>query len=139
MHERKPWTLLRVTDGAFHFWDATDDFSATNMDLLFETDRLYLHKATGFFGAVPMSITGAFHSMCCTDRILDKAARASPLESGLRNHALVIGLNHAGMMSCDSLDEVQEPVFVEFCQNLVLVYRNLLKCGLPPPVSRSAK
>lgn len=66
----KPCTYLivnlalgRVTDGAFHFWDATDDFSATNMDLLFETDRLYLHKATGFFGAVPMSITGADHSM----------------------------------------------------------------------------
>ena len=51
--------LDRVTDGAFHFWDATDDFSKTNMDLLFEGDRLYLHKATGYFGAVPMSITGA--------------------------------------------------------------------------------
>ena len=48
----------RVTNGAFHFWDATDDFSKTNMDLLFEGDRLYLHKATGYFGAVPMSITG---------------------------------------------------------------------------------
>ena len=29
------------------------------MDLLFEHDRLYLHNASGFFGAVPMTITGA--------------------------------------------------------------------------------
>lgn len=56
----------RVTDGAFHFWDATDDFSKTNMDLLFEGDRLYLHKATGYFGAVPMAITGApTHDWSC--------------------------------------------------------------------------
>ena len=48
----------RVKDGAFHFWDAVDDFSRTNMDLIFEHDRLYLHDASGHFGAVPMSITG---------------------------------------------------------------------------------
>ena len=44
---------------AFHFWDATDDFSATDMDLLFEGHRLYLLDARGRFGAVPMSMTGA--------------------------------------------------------------------------------
>ena len=53
----------RVKDGAFHFWDAVDDFSRTNMDLIFEHDRLYLHDASGHFGAVPMSITG---TLCCS-------------------------------------------------------------------------
>jgi hypothetical protein len=43
---------------AFHIWDATDDFSGTDMDLLFEGHRLYLHDASGNFGAVPMKITG---------------------------------------------------------------------------------
>lgn len=47
-------------DMAFHFWDATDDFSGTKMDLLFEGHRLYLHDASGKFGAVPMTITGTF-------------------------------------------------------------------------------
>ena len=51
--------MRRVKDGTFHFWDAVDDFSRTNMDLIFEHDRLYLHDASGHFGAVPMSITGA--------------------------------------------------------------------------------
>ncbi len=55
--------MRRVKDGAFHFWDAVDDFSRTNMDLIFEHDRLYLHDASGHFGAVPMSITGVLHSL----------------------------------------------------------------------------
>ena len=87
--------LGRVTDGAFHFWDATDDFSATNMDLLFETDRLYLHKATGFFGAVPMSITGAGHSLCCINSLSfisfhqHTVALAFTQWPGLGTHAVV--------------------------------------------------
>ena len=50
--------FCRVRDGAFHFWDAVDDFSDVRMDLLFEGDRLYLHDASGKFGAVPLSMTG---------------------------------------------------------------------------------
>lgn len=42
----------------FHFWDATDDISGANLDLLFERDRLYLHNTSGSFGAVPMTLTG---------------------------------------------------------------------------------
>ena len=49
---------LRGHDLAFHFFDASDDFSATKLDLLFEGDRLYLHGAQGFFGAVPLNLTG---------------------------------------------------------------------------------
>ena len=49
---------VRCSNLAFHFWDATDDFSETQMDLLFEGHRLYLHGANGKFGAVPLSITG---------------------------------------------------------------------------------
>ena len=49
---------LRGHNLAFHFFDASDDFSATKLDLLFEGDRLYLHGAQGFFGAVPLNLTG---------------------------------------------------------------------------------
>lgn len=49
---------IHTNGGAFHIWDATDDFSEVAMDLLFEHDRLYMHNAKGFFGAVPMSMTG---------------------------------------------------------------------------------
>lgn len=45
-------------DASFHFWDATDDITGANLDLLFERDRLYLHNASGSFGAVPMTLTG---------------------------------------------------------------------------------
>lgn len=51
--------LHRCRDGSFHFWDAVDDFSDANMDLLFEGDRMYLHNASGRFGAVPLTMTGA--------------------------------------------------------------------------------
>eukprot|EP00775_Hariotina_reticulata_P008364 gene8364-8548_t len=41
-----------------HFWDAPDDILAADMDLLFERDRVYLHKATGAFGSIPLSVSG---------------------------------------------------------------------------------
>lgn len=50
---------VRVSDGAFHFWDAPDDFSRAELSLKFEGDRLYLHHAQGHFGAVPVMVTGA--------------------------------------------------------------------------------
>ncbi len=49
---------LRGNDLGFHFFDAPDDFSKTKLDLLFEGDRLYMHGAQGFFGAVPLTLTG---------------------------------------------------------------------------------
>ena len=55
--------MSRVNNASFHFWDAVDDFSRTNMDLIFEHDRLYLHDASGHFGAVPMSITGTLAAL----------------------------------------------------------------------------
>ena len=42
----------------FHFWDSPDSLSGANMDLLFEGDRLYLHNASGHFGAVPITLAG---------------------------------------------------------------------------------
>lgn len=57
----------RCRDGEFHFWDAVDDFSEANMDLLFEGARMYLHNASGRFGAVPLSMTGA---PLCQSRIV---------------------------------------------------------------------
>jgi len=47
-----------VRGAAFHFWDATDDILDADLDLLFESDRVYLHRAKGRFGAVPMTVTG---------------------------------------------------------------------------------
>jgi len=49
---------VAVRDSIFHFWDAPDDIIDANMDLIFEGDRVYLHKAKGYFGAVPMKVTG---------------------------------------------------------------------------------
>ena len=66
-HNAATWRLplftgrLRCRGIDFHIWDATDDFSGTDMDLLFEGHRLYLHDACGKFGAVPMTITGTSH------------------------------------------------------------------------------
>ena len=63
-HDEATWRVplfhgtLKARDGAFHIWDATDDFSAVSMDLLFDGTRLHLHNATGRFGAVPMAIHG---------------------------------------------------------------------------------
>ena len=37
-----------------------DDFSSANMDLLFEGDRMYVHDASGKFGAVPLTMTGTY-------------------------------------------------------------------------------
>lgn len=49
---------LRCRDADFHFWDAPDDISCANMDLVFAKDRMYLQNTTGYFGAVPLLVTG---------------------------------------------------------------------------------
>jgi len=64
MHDFATWHTpefhgrVAVRGANFHFWDATDDIIDADLDLLFEGDRLYLHKAEGKFGAVPMTLTG---------------------------------------------------------------------------------
>jgi hypothetical protein len=50
---------MRCRGADFHFWDATDDILGADLDLLFEGDRLYLHNASGSFGSVPLTLTGA--------------------------------------------------------------------------------
>jgi hypothetical protein len=49
---------LWPADVDLHFWDSPDDIQGASMDLLFERDRVYLHKATGSFGAIPLSVSG---------------------------------------------------------------------------------
>src|SRR5689334_14264813 len=56
MSLRPRLTYLRAGD--FHFWDAPDDITGASMDLVFERDRLYLHQAKGYFGAVPLNVSG---------------------------------------------------------------------------------
>ena len=41
----------------FHFYDAPDDFADTDMDLVFEGHRMYIHGAAGHYGAVPLTCT----------------------------------------------------------------------------------
>lgn len=41
-----------------HFWDSPDDIHSTAMELVFDKDRMYLHGATGFYGAAPLAVTG---------------------------------------------------------------------------------
>lgn len=47
-----------AADVDLHFWDATDELLGCQMDLLFERDRVYFHKAHGHFGAVPLNVSG---------------------------------------------------------------------------------
>ena len=42
----------------FHFWDAVDDLSKTNIDLVFDDQRLYMHNAVGMFGSIPLTLSG---------------------------------------------------------------------------------
>jgi len=42
----------------FHFWDAVDDLSSTDIDLVFDDQRLYMHNASGMFGSVPLTLSG---------------------------------------------------------------------------------
>ena len=51
----------------FHFWDAVDDLSRTDIDLVFDDQRLYMHNASGLFGSVPLTLSGdpAFPCTCC--------------------------------------------------------------------------
>lgn len=78
----------------FHFWDATDDITGADLDLVFERDCLYLHNTSGAFGAVPMTLTGVSWNagalacaavqrcclLCC--RALSARAPLSPLLAG---------------------------------------------------------
>ena len=64
MHDYASWHApeyhgrVAVRGANFHFWDATDDIMDADLDLLFESDRLYLHRAKGRFGSVGMTLTG---------------------------------------------------------------------------------
>lgn len=49
---------LAVRNADFHFWDSSDEIIDSTMDLIFEGDRVYLHKAKGYFGAIPLKVTG---------------------------------------------------------------------------------
>jgi len=42
----------------FHFFDSTDDFADTAVDLVFEGQRMYIHGGEGHFGHVPLTLTG---------------------------------------------------------------------------------
>lgn len=49
---------IRCRGLSFHFWDATDNFADTDVDLLFEGRRMYLHGGKGYYGAVPIAASG---------------------------------------------------------------------------------
>lgn len=50
----------------FHFWDAVDDLSRTDIDLVFDEQRLYMHNASGLFGSVPLTLSGDSAFPCDT-------------------------------------------------------------------------
>eukprot|EP00873_Tetraselmis_striata_P029672 jgi/Tetstr1/449936/TSEL_036990.t1 len=63
-HNKATWQFpslrgrLHCKNLEFHFWDSPDSLSGASMDLLFEGDRMYLHNASGYFGGVPLTLTG---------------------------------------------------------------------------------
>ena len=48
----------------FHFWDAVDDLTKTDIDMVFDDQRLYMHNASGMFGSVPLTLSGELPSVC---------------------------------------------------------------------------
>ena len=79
MHDHSPLCCNRGAE--FHFFDATDDIIGADLDLLLERDRLYLHNASGYFGSVPMTLTGGVALGCSADCRLPIADRALQLNS----------------------------------------------------------
>ena len=49
----------------FHFWDAVDDLSKTDIDLVFDDQRLYMHNASGIFGSIPLTLSGEQGLLLC--------------------------------------------------------------------------
>ena len=63
-HTRESWKFpdfggqIRCRGVNLHFWDSTDSFADTDVDLVFEGTRMYLHGGKGFYGAVPITASG---------------------------------------------------------------------------------
>ena len=63
-HSRESWKFpefggqIRCRGVNLHFWDSTDSFADTDVDLVFEGTRMYLHGGKGFYGAVPITASG---------------------------------------------------------------------------------
>lgn len=49
---------LRGKHLRFHLYDATDDFADTELDLVFQKRRMYIHNGRGHYGHVPITVTG---------------------------------------------------------------------------------
>ena len=49
---------IRCRGVSFHFWDGPDDFADTDVDLVFEGTRMYLHGGKGFYGSIPLKASG---------------------------------------------------------------------------------
>lgn len=63
-HSKETWAFpefggqIRCRGLSFHFWDAPDNFAETDVDLIFEGTRMYLHGGKGYYGAVPLAASG---------------------------------------------------------------------------------
>lgn len=99
-HDAKTWAFpsmfgrVRCQDTAFHFWDAMDDFSQAQLELLFEDQRLYLHNSSGRFGAIPLTVTGSPSRLGC---LRLRQAHASEL---VHQHLQYLLLIARGPFSC---------------------------------------
>ena len=49
---------LSISDASFHFWDSPDDFTGTDMSLLFDEDMMHILGGKGAYGAVRMTARG---------------------------------------------------------------------------------
>ena len=46
-----------------HFWDAPDHISKANFNLVLENNRMYFQNAAGYFGALPLVISGTVYPL----------------------------------------------------------------------------
>jgi hypothetical protein len=49
---------IQVSGSSFHFWDSPDDFTGTDMTLVFEEDRMRVLDGRGAYGAVAVTARG---------------------------------------------------------------------------------
>jgi len=49
---------LKCRNIDMHFWDAPDHVSDANFEALMENNRLYFHEAAGYYGTLPVTLSG---------------------------------------------------------------------------------
>lgn len=115
----------------FHFFDSTDDFADTDVDLVFEGKRMYMHGGEGYFGHVPLTVTGDL-DLNSADGEYRLSAQVSPVEVhdlretlGVRPIPRPLAGSVKGFLYCSG--PLEAPVFTGRAETTVPTTGNLNK------------